>query len=32
MRRGGIVGADAVPFDDLIERLRALETEINRRP
>ena len=32
MRRGGIVGADALPFDDLIERLRALETEINRRP
>ena len=32
MRRGGIVGADALPFDDLIERLRPLEAEINRWP
>ncbi len=31
MRRAGIVGADALPFDELIERLRALEAEINRR-
>ena len=32
MRRAGIVGVDAQPFDDLIERLRALEAEINHRP
>ncbi len=27
-----IVGADALPFDDLIQRLRVLEAEINRQP
>ena len=31
MRRAGIVGSDALSFDDLIEQLRALEAEINRR-
>ena len=32
MRRAGIVAADSLPFDDLIERLRALQAEINRPP
>ena len=31
MRRSGIVRAQAPGFQDLIERLRALEAEINRR-
>ena len=31
MRRAGIVGARAPEFEDLIERLRALQAEINRR-
>ena len=31
MRRARIVGAQAPDFKDLIERLRALEAEINRR-
>ena len=31
MRRAGIVGAQSPVFEDLIERLRALEAEINRR-